>query len=261
LGVAPVEPEVTLRFRVAVHAWPTSTPLVEFWLSLAPSFEAGAMTKTGSEATPSVLDEPESLGEWLQTHSRQLSIGAIVVVAVGLSAMLWRTASEKKAVEASRTLGEAQLAYSSGNVALAQSDLQKVVTRFGGTSAGLQARLLLAQALYDQKKVTEGLKVLDEVGNPGIFAASFHAIRAAGLEQSSKEAEAAAAYLKAAEASTADAEKAAFKADAARAFTAAKRPDEAKRIWAELAADESNPMATEARMRLGELTAKPATSS
>jgi hypothetical protein len=38
---------------------------------------------------------------------------------------------------------------------------------------------------------------------------------------------------------------------------AAGKPAEAKAIWTELAADETGPMAAEARVRLGEITAKP----
>jgi predicted negative regulator of RcsB-dependent stress response len=216
------------------------------------------MTKTGPAPEPVIEAHAESIGEWLEIHSRQATIGAIVVVAVGLGFWFWRGAAEKKAVEASRSLAEAQLAFGSGNTALAQSDLQKVVSRFGGTSAGIQARLLLAQTYYDQKKFAEGLKVLEQQGDQAPFTASFHAIRAAGLEQSAKEAEAAAEYLKASTAAISDADKASYKADAARAYEAAKKPEEAVKIWSELAEDETNPLAGEARLRLGELTAKPA---
>jgi len=216
------------------------------------------MPKTGPATGPVIEEHAESIGEWLELHSRQATIGAIVIVAVGLGFWFWRGAAEKKAVEASRSLSEAQLAFGSGNTALAQSDLQKVVSKFGGTSAGIQARLLLAQTYYDQQKFAEGLKVLEQVGDPAPFTASFHAIRAAGFEQSGNEAEAAAEYLKASVAAVPDADKAGYKADAARAYEAAKRPDEAVKIWTELAADEANPMAGEARLRLGGLTAKPA---
>jgi predicted negative regulator of RcsB-dependent stress response len=193
--------------------------------------------------------------EWIQLHSRQAAIGAVLVVAGGLGFWLWRAAADKKTVEASRSLAEAQLAFSSGNFALAQSDLQKIVTRFGGTPAGLHARLLLAQALYEQKKIPEGLKVLDGA-SPGPYAASFHAIRAAGLEQQGKGAEAAEEYLRASSAARGNADKASFKAEAARAYQSANRTEEAKRLWSELAADETNAVSGEARMRLGELIAK-----
>src|ERR1043165_8243280 len=101
------------------------------------------MTKTGTDATPVPAEETQSLGEWMQTNSRQLGIGAIVVCAVALGVWLWRGPPGEKAVEASRSLAEGQVAFGSGNTQLAQSDLQKVVTRYGGTTAGNQARLLL----------------------------------------------------------------------------------------------------------------------
>jgi len=72
----------------------------------------------------------------------------------------------------------------SGNAALAQSDLQALLRRYGGTTAAIQARMLLAQVLFGQGKVDEGLKELDAVSSPGPFAASLHALKGAGLEQS-----------------------------------------------------------------------------
>ena len=216
------------------------------------------MTKTGTDATPLPADETETFGEWMQEHSRQVGIAAIVVFAVALGVWLWRGASEKKAVDASRALAEGQVAFGSGNTQLAQSDLQKVVARYGGTTAGKQARLLLAQTYFDQKKYPEGLKLLDEGGNPEPFAASYHAVRAAGLEQSGKPADAAGEYLKASQTSSVDADKARYKADAARAYELAKNPAEATKLWLELAADENSPLSGEAKLRLGELAAKPA---
>jgi predicted negative regulator of RcsB-dependent stress response len=216
------------------------------------------MTKTGEAASPPLEEKADSFLEWFRSNSRQVSIAAIVVVAAGLGTWLWRGAAQKKEANAGRSLSEAERAYGSGNMALAQSDLQRVLQRYGGTNAALQARIVLAQTYYSQKKPAEGLKVLDEVGNPGLFATSFHAVRAAGLEESGKNAEAAAEYLKASETALADVEKARYKADAARTYQAAQKLEEARKIWTELAADDANPLAGEARLRLGELTAKAA---
>jgi len=217
------------------------------------------MTKTGEAASPPLEEKAESFVEWFRTNSRQVGIGTILVVAVALGTWLWRGANQKKEANAGRSVSEAERAFSSGNMALAQSDLQKALQRYGGTKAALQARLLLAQTYYTQKKPAEGLKVLDEVSDPGLFVTSFHAIRAAGLEESGKNAEAAAEYLKAAETALADVEKARYKAEAARTFQAAQKLEEARKIWTELAADDAGPLAGEARIRLGELTAKAAT--
>jgi hypothetical protein len=81
--------------------------------------------------------------------------------------------------------------------------------------------------------------------------------RAAGLEQSGKPAEAAAEYERAASAASTDLGKASYQSDAARAYLAAGNADAAKRIWEAMAADDTNPLAGEARVRLGEIKVKP----
>jgi predicted negative regulator of RcsB-dependent stress response len=154
-------------------------------------------------------------------------------------------------------LAAAQSVVQSGNAALAQSDLQALLRRYGGTTASIQARLLLAQVHFGAGKVDEGLKELDAIGSPGPFAASVHSLRGAGLEQGGKPAEAAAEYEKAASSAPTDLGKAAYQSDAARAYLAAGKADEAKRIWEAMAADDTNPLAGEAKVRLGEIKVKP----
>ncbi|MEP7346570.1 MAG: hypothetical protein ABI877_14965, partial [Gemmatimonadaceae bacterium] len=114
------------------------------------------------------------------------------------------------------------------------------------------------QVYYDQNKVDEGLKALDGVDASGPFKASLHAIKAAGLEQGGKVAEAAVEYLKASDASVTESDKGQYRSDAARTLSAAGKKDEALKIWKEMAADESNPFSAEARLRIGELSAVPA---
>jgi predicted negative regulator of RcsB-dependent stress response len=210
-------------------------------------------------AIPAVVegDAGESMLEWARANSSKLSIAGIVVIAVAAIAMLWRASADKKEVRASQALASAQAVVQSGNAALAQSDLQALLRRYSGTTAALQARLLLAQVHFGQGKVDEGLKELDAIGSGGPYAASVHGLKAAGLEQAGKPAEAAAQYEQAAAAATTSLTKAAYKSDAARAYLAAGNANEAKRIWESIAADDSSPLAGEAKVRLGELNAKP----
>ena len=217
------------------------------------------MTKTGEAARPQLDDSAESLMDWLQAHGRQVGIGAIVVAAIVAGSWVVTRSNATKAAGASRALGDAQRSVASGNLPLAAADLQKLVQRYGSTPAGTQARLLLAQVSFQQGKVTEGLKILDEIGSAGALQASVHALRAGGLEQSNKPAEAAAEYLKAAEASTLPTEKESYKTDAARAYQLAGKKDEALKIWQAMADDQASPLNGEARLRVGELGAAVAT--
>jgi predicted negative regulator of RcsB-dependent stress response len=202
-------------------------------------------------------DGGESLVEWARANTNKISIVGLVIVAAAAVGLLWRASADKKEVRASQALAAAQNVVASGNAALAQSDLQALLRRYGGTTAAIQARMLLAQVHFGANKVDEGMKELDAIGSPGPYKASVHALRAAGFEQSGKGAEAGAEYEKAAAASPTKLAKAAYHSDAARAYLAAGKTEEAKRIWEAMAADDSNPLAGEAKVRLGELTVKP----
>jgi predicted negative regulator of RcsB-dependent stress response len=206
-------------------------------------------------------DRADSMMDWIRANARLVGIVGVALVAAVAIGWLARWSGRNKEAAAGRALGEAQRAFASGNMALAQSDLARVVQRYGGTTSGLQARLLLAQAHFAQGKTDEGLKVLNDAGNPEPFEASFHAVRAAGLEQAGKPAEAAREYLQASEKALGAPEKADFKAEAARTYAAAGNRAEAQRLWQELASDETNPMAGEAALRLGELAAKSASTA
>ena len=215
------------------------------------------MAKTDAEVPEIEESKSESIIEWARANSNKISMGGIVLVALAAVVFLWRASADKKEVRASQALAAAQGVVQSGNAALAQSDLQAIIRRYGGTTAGVQARMLLAQVHFGQDKIEEGLKELNAISSPGIYASSVHALRAAGLEQSGKSAEAAAEYEKAAAAASTRVGRAAYQADAARSYLAAGKAQEATRIWEAIAGDDTNPMSGEARVRLGEIKAKP----
>jgi predicted negative regulator of RcsB-dependent stress response len=202
-------------------------------------------------------DHTETLVEWSKANANKLAIGGLAVVAVAAVIFMWRAFSEKKETRASAALASAQIVVASGNAALAQSDLQALISRYGGTKAAIQGRMLLAQVHFGQGKVEDGIRELDAIGSAGPYAASVHALKGAGLEQSGKAAEAAEEYVKASGAAGTTVAKAGYNADAARAYVTAGNADAARRIWEAMANDDANPMAGEARVRLGELTVKP----
>ena len=196
--------------------------------------------------------------DWLRTHSRPVGIGAIVVAVAVAGAWLVSSSNTKKAGSAGRALSDAQRSVASGNLPLASADLSKLVQRYGSTSAGVQARLLLAQVYFQQGKVADGLKLLDEAGSAGAQQASLHGLRAAGLEQSGKPLEAAAEYLKAAASTSLPSEGESYRSDAARAYAAAGKKSEALQIWQAMSDDASSALNSEAKLRVGELGALPA---
>ena len=203
--------------------------------------------------------DDEGMMEWLTVHKREVTwtVVAVAVIAGGL--WFYERSQSLKAQRAETAYFQARQATAAGNLPLAVSDLQKVVTRYEGTRAGAQAAVTLAQAFYDQKKFKEGIDALKKAEGkaPDDFKPAIHSVQAAGYEELKDFSAAAQQYEAAAKATPYPADKAQYQADAARDYAAAGKIDLAKAIWSELAKDETNPLAAEARVRLGELSAKP----
>lgn len=221
-----------------------------------------APTDTVTPRTTVANDRGRDLMDWFQINSRYLGIGAAIVAVAAAGYWFYLRSQQIKTVNAERSLMQAEQSLQSGNTALATSDLQRVVTRYKGTGAGTEAAMLLAQTDYNAGKYQDGVKVLEEVsGKAGGSEASLQSLIGDGYAQLGKTADAAKAYERAAAAAEFDTERAYYRAKAARSYAAAGSVNDAKRIWTELATDEkAQAVAAEARVRLAELTAKPAKS-
>ena len=218
------------------------------------------MAQTHAESRPGFQADGDSTMDWLRQHARPLVIGAAVVAVAVAGIGFYRSFEGKKADRAEQALRQARGTYESGNLALAQTDLKKLVDRYSGTAAGAQGALLLAQTYYDAGKPAEGLKALEGVRG-GELEAAVLAARAAGLQLQKKGTEAAQAYLEAAGKARTAPERLNYRADAARAYAAAGQTAQAAEIWRELEASGDPSLSAEARLRLGELTAKPITAA
>ena len=218
------------------------------------------MTPQQTLQTDSGSKQP--FADWIQANSRAVGIGAALVVAGAIGAWFYIRSGEIKRQNADRGLSQAKQSLSAGNVALAESDLQKVATRYKGTPAGAQAAMLLAQLDFDQGKFAEGLKTLAPYQNgasAGPSLAPVWGLTADGQLTSGKPADAAASYQKAADATSLFGEKAIYLSKAGRALMLAGNVAAARALWERLAND-PNAMAVrnEAMVRLGELSAKTA---
>ncbi len=196
---------------------------------------------------------------WFQLNSKQALgiLGALALVVGGW--WFYSRSQTLKTEKAEKAYFQALQTAGSGNTPLAMSDLRKLTVRYEGTRPAVQGSITLAQLLYDQGKYAEGLAELNKVdegdARKAFMGSSLHRLIAAGLEQQSKFAEAAAEYGKAAEASAFPADRSLYKGDQARTLTSAGKRAEAKALWTELALDEQSAVSAEARVRLGELTA------
>ena len=203
--------------------------------------------------------DDESMTEWFMLHQRDVA-WAVVAIAIIVGGFWYYERSQAlKSQRAEAAYFQARSSAAAGNQPLAVSDLQKVVTRYEGTNAGTQAALTLAQVLYDQKKYKEGVDVLKtaETKAPEDFKASIHVLEAAGYEELKDFVSAAQQYSLAAQVTRFPVDKAEYRSAQARDLMAAGKLADAKSIWTELAKDETGPVAAEARVRLGEVEAKP----
>ena len=199
----------------------------------------------------------DSLAGWFQSNQKLVSIGIGAIAAVGIGAFVWKKSADTKIDNAERAFFQAQTAAAQ-NPTTAAAELEKVATRYAGTSAGDRAALLSAQSLMTQGKTADALKKLDALaagGGTARLGATLQTLLAAAYENLNKPGEAAKAYLAAASTSFGDA-KAQRQADAARAYMAAGNAVESIKLWTELAKDERGPLAAEAHIRLGELVVK-----
>jgi predicted negative regulator of RcsB-dependent stress response len=207
---------------------------------------------------PDVEQRVDSLVTWLELYSRQLMYGSIGLLVVAGGFWFYRQSTMRQAESASTALAEAQAALAAGNLPLAQSDLEKLIQRYGGTDAGAQAHVLLAQVHFDKGEFQQGITELKPVAEAkdAYTSATAMNLMAAGLEQSGKFADAAAEYEKAAAKAPYKVDHDVFMASAARVLTTAGKLDDAKKIWSALAKDDESAASAEARVRLGEIEAK-----
>jgi tetratricopeptide (TPR) repeat protein len=205
--------------------------------------------------------DEESLTEWLMLHKREVSWAIVSLAIAVLGYWYYQRSQALKAQRAETAYYQARQSAAAGNLPLAISDLQKVTARYEGTTAGAQASITLAQALYQQKKFREGIAALKkaEAKAPSDFRPSIHVLEASGYEELKDLVAAAEQYKVAAKETRFPIDKAQYQASAARDYMAAGKIEDAKAIWTELAKDETGPMASEAKVRLGELLARPMT--
>jgi predicted negative regulator of RcsB-dependent stress response len=210
--------------------------------------------------SPAAADRAQTFLDWTRINSRAITIGALTVaVAAGIYAFMARSRTIESE-NAAKALMNAKQSMGSGNLPLAQSDLQKVFSRYGSTSAGVEAAMLLAQIDYDGGKPQDGLSVIQKA--QGSRAASSVQPTLLGLEgdgyaQMHKLTDAAKKYEDAAAASTFETERAFMLAKAGRTYGDAGDTAKARQVWERIVNDpKSKAVVGEARVRLGELSAQ-----
>jgi predicted negative regulator of RcsB-dependent stress response len=211
----------------------------------------------------STRDNPKVEGfmDWFHVNQRWVGIGAVVVLIALVGGWYVTRAKAIKYENADKQLLQAKQSVASGNIPLAESDLQKVSDRYEGTPAGAEAGLLLAKLKLDKGDFQGARTFLESLASKlnGPNAAAARGLLGDALAQLGKTAEAAAEYEKAAAETHMPNEQAFLLAKAGHAYMTAGKGPEARKIWEGLAVQTINAsLATEAQVRLGELSAQPA---
>lgn len=204
----------------------------------------------------------EAIIEWFQGNVITVAIGLVVVLIAFGGYWFYNRSVELKNQNAEVALTTALRSVSAGNTALAQSDLQKAVDQYGDTQPGIEAGLLLAEMDFNGGKFDDGVGVLQKLlgsSASSLDAATIYSLMGDGQLQANHAPAAAKSYVSAADAAKSDADRAYQQSKAARAYLVAGDTANARQLWQKLADDpKAQGVASEARVRLGELEAKPA---
>lgn len=194
---------------------------------------------------------------WDRYRQHLAWIGLVIIVAIG-GAWFYVRSQSLKQEHAQTAFEQALTSVQSGNIPLAQSDLKKVVARYGDTNGGAEAAMTLAKLYYQQGNFQAGIDALKTaVSTKGDMQYEALVLQGAGYEGMSKWTDAAATYLKAGDAARFDDGKAQAQAMAARAYQFGGDKANAAKIWESLLKTPRGNFDNEAKVRLGELQAAP----
>jgi tetratricopeptide (TPR) repeat protein len=202
-------------------------------------------------------DRAEQWLAWAKANQRRLSIVAGVLVVIAGAVWFGVSAKTRRENFARRELDAARMTAESGNLPLAANDLSRITSTYGGTRAGQEAVVLLAQVrlLQDQPEiaVNELREFIADGPQPHYRGPAFGALGAA-LEDLGRFVEAGQAYEEGARVSEYSLVAARFLLDAGRAYMMAADTAAALRIYQEILKDHAGTgAASEARLRMAEL--------
>ncbi len=218
---------------------------------------ATSVTTPGRPAAAPDTNVLTWLVQWIKGHKQR---AAYLGAALALVAILfvWNLLSTRTAERsAGRRLEQGRLALASKNFQLAASVLSQVVENYSGTRAAQEGNILLAQVRLAQGQSQQAIDLLKEFAPNASrdYRAQAYGLLGASYENASHPRDAADAYQHAADAAQYPFLRAQFLSDAGRAWLAVGDTGQAIKAYKTIAQQlDSTSAATEAKVRLGELT-------
>lgn len=209
--------------------------------------------KTAEQAPAGAAPRP-----WYQDRQRYLLAALVAVVAALIVAWFVLASGKRKEQFAARSLNQARAAAEAGNLPLASSELQRLITTYKGTDAASEAVITLNQVRMvngQSELAAVGLREFLATKPPAKYLAPANGLLGAALENSKKWVEAANAYTQASNAAEVPYLKATYLVDAGRAYRLGGRTEDAARAYRTILEKYADsPSFTEAQVRLAELT-------
>jgi outer membrane protein assembly factor BamD (BamD/ComL family) len=166
---------------------------------------------------------------------------------------------QRKEQFAARSLNQARTAAEAGNLPLASSELQRLITTYKGTDAAQEAVITLNQVRMvngQSELAVVGLREFLASEPPEKYRAPASGLLGSALENAKRWAEAGQAYGQAADAAQLPYLKAAHLINAGRAYRLAGRLEDAAKAYRTVVQKYADsPSFTEAQVRLAEMTA------
>src|SRR5688500_18255141 len=169
---------------------------------------------------------------WYRDRQRLPLVALAVIAAVSAVAWFVITSGKRKEEFAARSLNQARAAAEVGNLPLASSELQRLITTYKGTDAANEAVITLNQVRMvngQSELAAVGLREFLATKPAAKYVAPANGLLGAALENAKRWADAGNAYLQASKAAEVPYLKAAYLVDAGRAYREAGRTADATR--------------------------------
>ena len=216
------------------------------------------MATTVEATTRGPIAAPAAPKPWYRDHQRKLMTAVGIVAVAALVAWFVLESGKRKEEFASRGLNQARTAAEAGNLPLASSELQKLITAYKGTDAATEAVITLNQVRMvngQNELAVAGLRDFLATKPASKYLAPANGLLAAALENSKRWAEAGGAYTQASNSAEVDYLKAKYLVDAGRAYREGGKTEDAERAYRTVVQKYPEaPSLTEAQVRLAELT-------